>query len=113
MTPPPPPNSPDRLFINPENSPDSPLARLLKNYYSRHNAKSLASIINRWAPPTENNTASYIEAVSVKVGYPSHTDMDAQTFAEKLPRIVAAIARHENGYNVLSLAQAQRGVDLA
>lgn len=89
------------------------LARLLKNYYTKHNAKSIAAIINRWAPPTENNTESYIEAVSLKVGYPSNTDMDAATFADKLPRLVSAIARHENGYNVVPLALAQRGVALA
>ena len=89
------------------------LARLLKNYYNKHNAKSIAAIINRWAPPIENNTGAYIDAVSESVGYPSNNDMDAATFANKLPRIMSAIARHENGKNVLSLAMSQRGVSLA
>lgn len=89
------------------------LARLLKNYYNTHNAKSIAAIITRWAPPIENNTVAYIRQVEDRVGYPSHVDMDAATFADKLPAIMSAIARHENGSNVVGIAMAQRGASLA
>lgn len=89
------------------------LARTLKVYYEKRNAKSIAAIIARWAPPIENNTDAYIEQVSKKIDYPANVDMDAATFRDKLPAIMSAIARHENGANVISLAMAQRGASLA
>lgn len=36
---------------------------LMRSYNVRHHCDTIRSIIERWAPPTENNTATYIEHV--------------------------------------------------
>lgn len=41
---------------------------LLARSYRRAYVKVLESIINRWAPPSENNTEEYIRAVTKMVG---------------------------------------------
>lgn len=37
--------------------------KLLRTYRDKYAATSIKEIITRWAPPTENNTAAYIDAV--------------------------------------------------
>ena len=41
---------------------------LLSNYWHIHGKQNLRAIITRFAPPTENHTASYIEHVALYVG---------------------------------------------
>lgn len=36
---------------------------LMRSYNHRHHCDTIRTIIERWAPPSENNTASYIENV--------------------------------------------------
>lgn len=47
--------------------------KLIKNYQTKpllqaNKANTIRKIINRWAPPTENNTLSYIKTVSKRTG---------------------------------------------
>ena len=47
--------------------------KLIKNYQTKpllqaNKANTILKIINRWAPPTENNTSSYIKTVSKRTG---------------------------------------------
>lgn len=47
--------------------------KLIKNYQTKpllqaNKANTIRKIINRWAPPTENNTSSYIKTVSKRTG---------------------------------------------
>lgn len=47
--------------------------KLIKNYQTKpllsaNKANTIRKIINRWAPPTENNTQSYIKTVSKRTG---------------------------------------------
>ncbi len=39
--------------------------RTLDTYYHVHKLQTLRGIINRWAPPTENETSAYLRAVSI------------------------------------------------
>src|SRR4051812_38910947 len=39
------------------------LAKLLQTYQSKHGLRTVRGIINRWAPPVENNTGAYVNAV--------------------------------------------------
>lgn len=77
------------------------LARLLINYQDKHRLTTVADIINRWAPPVENDTSAYIqEAVrdinrsGVKVSATSR--IDTYDYAT-LRGLVSAIINHENG----------------
>lgn len=68
---------------------------ILKNYFSKYKLNTIAKILNRWAPPIENNTASYISAVSSLTGFKA--DQVLTPDKETLRRLVYAIADHENG----------------
>lgn len=46
------------------------LIRTLQNYRKRHGCETIADFIRRWAPPSENDTLSYIKIVCQKMGVP-------------------------------------------
>ena len=47
------------------------MIRTLQNYRKRHGCETIADFIRRWAPPSENNTMTYIRFVCEKMGVPS------------------------------------------
>jgi hypothetical protein len=69
------------------------LALVLKNY-ERQGLDTVRKIISRWAPPTENDTGSYVRSISRALGVDPDARIDVQA---QLPKLVRAIARHENG----------------
>ena len=49
------------------------LIRTLMTYHAKHDLSTVREIINRWAPPVENNTDAYIKHVCDRLGVaPSH-----------------------------------------
>lgn len=51
---------------------------ILRNYISGMNGKrppcdTIEKIVNRWAPPTENNTSAYVKSVATAVGIDMRT----------------------------------------
>lgn len=44
---------------------------LIKRYINRYNCNTIAKIISRWAPPSENRTNVYIDFVAREAGYPA------------------------------------------
>lgn len=68
-------------------------ARILKNYRDKYGLKSVGQIITRWAPPTENNTASYIKNVAKKVGISANEDLLDYEYQS----LISAMIYHENG----------------
>lgn len=44
------------------------MIRTLQNYRKRHGCETIADFIRRWAPPSENNTVTYIRFVANKLG---------------------------------------------
>lgn len=56
---------------------------------------SVASIITRWAPAVENDTAAYVAHVARVLGVPADARLDVRA---QLPALAQAIALHENGY---------------
>ena len=69
------------------------IGRTLNSYTSRHGLKTIRAIITRWAPDFENNTKSYISAVSQRTGL----DPDRELSGSDHLLIVEAIIHHENG----------------
>ena len=45
--------------------------KLLQNYRKLYHLKTVAELINRWAPPTENKTSAYIIRVCKEMQVPS------------------------------------------
>lgn len=72
---------------------------ILRNYIKGNNAArkpfdTIEKIINRWAPPTENNTSSYIKYVCEDVGIDMRTRIKWEDRAA-ICAIVKAMARIE------------------
>lgn len=72
------------------------LASILVTYQDKHKLRTIRGIINRWAPPKENNTIAYINAVAKACGVAADEIIDLHTYATMCP-LVEAIIRHENG----------------
>lgn len=69
---------------------------LLHYYYYKLKLKTIRKMLNRWAPPTENNTDAYIQNVSTDTDYYPDREIDI-TDGDLMVRIVAAMSKVENG----------------
>ena len=82
-------------FVDPQHGVRA-MGKILINYERRHGLNTVAGIINRWAPPVENDTGAYAAHVADRlgVGVDEHINVP-----EHLEDLVAAIIHHENGVN--------------
>jgi hypothetical protein len=88
------------------------MAVILRNYQRRHGLKSLARIIGRWAPASENDTAAYVAAVSKAMHVRPRAQLDLND-AASLSALIAAIIRHENGHQPYDLETIDMAIGLA
>lgn len=72
------------------------LAKLVISYQDKHGLRTVRGIINRWAPPVENNTTAYVIAVANAVGVKPDDIIDVHR-PDTLVALATAIIRHENG----------------
>lgn len=72
------------------------LIRTLQNYRKRHNCITVADMISRWAPSSENNTGAYIRRVCKDLQVPSVHAVDIDD-KEQMCALAAAISAVENG----------------
>jgi hypothetical protein len=84
-------------------------ARTLITYQDKHKLNTVKGIIDRWAPPSENQTMHYIDAVEKKVGT---GEINVHEF-ETMNNLVRAIIHHENGSQPYTNAQITAGLVLA
>lgn len=84
------------------------LARVLKNYYAQ-GLTTVRAIINRYAPPSENITTAYVDAVakSLGVGPDEKINLNTHLFA-----LIAAIIKHENGIQPYATMTISNGIAL-
>jgi len=69
---------------------------LLRTYATRYRLSSIRDIVMRWAPPSENDTQSYIRHVCLLTGFGGN-----QRLTEKdWPRLVKAMAKMESGIDL-------------
>lgn len=81
--------------------------------YQRQGIDTVSDIINRWAPPTDNNdTAAYIKSVCAQLGVKADQPLDASN-PDTLQALCAAIIKHENGSQPYSNEQLSTGVSAA
>ncbi|MGI3041032.1 hypothetical protein ACRTDM_04690 [Shewanella algae] len=70
--------------------------RLLKTYRDRYGLNTVREIVNRWAPPSDNNpTDNYVSFVAKGAGVSAGQPLGAADY----PRVVAAMIKFENGFN--------------
>ena len=88
------------------------LAKVLLSYQRKHGLRTVRQMIDRWAPPNENNTGAYVDAVARDMGVLANSDVDLES-ALRLFDMCKAIIRHENGRVIYPDAQIEDGVDRA
>ncbi len=106
-------------FISPEYGIRA-MARVLKNYTKRDGLPGVGGpgidtvreVINRWAPPSENVTSSYIDAVAKALGVNPDARLDLASGA-MVADLIQAIVQHENGQQPYSRELILRGVSMA
>ena len=74
------------------------LARVLIKYQDDYDLDTVAKIITRWAPPSENDTEAYIAAVSKAVGIRASDPLDVHDYTTLRPLVDAIIAHENAGY---------------
>lgn len=79
------------------------IARVLITYQDKRQARdgsridTVREFIERWAPPSENNTDAYAASVASALGlHPDHASLDVYDF-DVMRNLIIAIIRHENG----------------
>ncbi|RYF06525.1 MAG: structural protein P5 [Comamonadaceae bacterium] len=72
------------------------LAKVLLTYYRTHKLDTPMAIVDRWAPPVENDTLAYAGQVAKALGVARGERIDVENPAVLAP-LVKAIVQHENG----------------
>ncbi|WP_206934127.1 structural protein [Roseococcus thiosulfatophilus] len=86
------------------------LALLLQTYQDRHGLRTIRGIVNRWAPPNENSTGSYVRFVDEFLpGHGPDDRLDLHTYADAR-LMVEAIIRKELGGNPYDDATIDEGL---
>lgn len=83
--------------------------KLLTTYAAR-GLNTVAGIVNRWAPPTENNTGAYVAQVAKELGVDPNAPLDMSS-PEVRQRLIAAKIRVENGRQPYSEDVFQRALN--
>lgn len=99
------------VFVTPE-AGFRALAKTLLTYQNKHGLRTVRDMINRWAPPVENDTSAYVRQVANEVGVGA-TEIVSLSRPVTLFRMARAIARHENGGLFWADAVIERGVNEA
>jgi hypothetical protein len=85
------------------------LARTLVTYRKKHGLDTIEAIINRWAPPVENNTHEYIAHVCAQMDTPRFIHLNMYD-PKILTSLCKAVCVHENGRCVWSDDVISKGV---
>jgi len=88
------------------------IARILISYQDKHGLNSVRRIINRWAPPVENDTASYVLSVAKRLNVNPDQSISVYEY-DTMRTLVEAIIRHENGVQPYDEALIKKGLVLA
>ena len=72
------------------------LMKTLLAYQDKHDLHTVDQMISRWAPPNENDTKAYRQAVANHLGINEDTPVDLRN-PFMLIKFAQAIAIHENG----------------
>ena len=86
------------------------LIKLLQNYRRNNGCRTVADFINRWAPPSENNTSGYIRRVCTEMQVPDSYVSDVNDKAT-MCAFAAAISLVETGVPAV-MADVEAGWDV-
>lgn len=86
------------------------MARILVNYQAKYDLNTVRQIINRWAPPVENDTGAYVAHVAEVLGVDPDQAIEVR---QVLPQLLPVIIKHENGVQPYSQELINQGVAIA
>lgn len=96
------------VFQTPEEGVAASVRQL--QLYGQRGLNTIDQIVSRWAPPSENNTPAYIQAVAQRVGVSPNQEIDLSN-PNIMRRLVNAMSVQEVG-RVIPEDVLQRGVEL-
>ena len=85
--------------------------KIIRTYHQNYGLESVEQIIDRWAPPVENDTSAYIDHVASVVGFRREDPLPWERGVIK--EIVKCIIRHENGEQPYDDAKIEQAIELA
>lgn len=85
---------------------------ILRNYQHKDGLNTVAEIINRWAPPSENDTQAYVDNVTQATGVSPGQKIDTGD-SRFMMALLQAIIRHENGEQPYGFEVFVKALDLA
>ncbi|MBB4287604.1 hypothetical protein [Roseospira goensis] len=88
------------------------IARVLITYQDKHGLRTVRDMLNRWAPPVENDTGAYVERVARDMGVSPDTEINVHCY-DPARLMVEAIIAHENGQQPYPNDVIDRGLMLA
>ena len=71
------------------------MTKVLQTYKNKHGIDSIAGVVSRWAPPSENDTARYAKVVSARMGLEPSSNIDLSD-PEALRPLMKAMIFMEN-----------------
>ena len=83
--------------------------RILRTYQNVYGINTVRGVINKWAPPNENDTESYVLSVALRMGVGTDQIIILSDYAEPLTK---AIIKHENGLQPYSDELIATGVQM-
>jgi len=89
------------------------LAKTLLTYQRAHGLKTVADIIERWAPRSENDTDAYVADVAQRMGVLPDQILDLVAEPMLLQALVRAVIHHENGSCPFSATTLADGIQSA
>lgn len=72
------------------------ICRVIISYQDKYKLYTVRDIINRWAPPVENDTTAYVNIVAQNMGVRPDAKLNVHEYAT-LKALVNFIIKHENG----------------
>ena len=88
------------------------LAKVVLSYYRKYRLNTVKGIIDRWAPPNENDTGAYVDAVCKQCTVAPDDIINPDNEA-CLEMLVRGIIHHENGRVVYDDATILKGIEMA
>jgi len=73
------------------------MGKTLETYQNKHGLTTVNDMINRWAPPNENNTTNYANFVAQRMGVDPNQSIDLSENPELAEKMVTAMIRMEGG----------------
>lgn len=83
---------------------DRALLKLLYTYYSKYDLNTIREILNRYAPNSENETSSYVQFVSDRMGMNADSGLNLKD-KSVLFKLAESIGYFENGQKALSQSE--------